>query len=99
MKLINLVSRRLSSSSSSLSNLIFFLREYIYVIHRPRLVCIGGLQPIPRSPKDNGMAAMLDDRTFLFYHPTWPPCHCLLDLQGLVANHLLRKTVPSLPLS
>ena len=24
---------------------------------------IGGLQPIPRDPKDNGVAAMLDDRT------------------------------------
>ena len=95
MQLINLVSRRLSSSSSSLSNLILFLRECIYVIHRPRSVCVGGLQPIPRGPKDNGMAAMLDDRTFLFCHP----CHCLLDLQGLVANHQLRKTVPSLPLS
>ena len=27
---------------------------------------IGGLQPIPRDPKDNGVAAMLDDRTFCF---------------------------------
>ena len=28
--------------------------------------CIGGLQPISRDPKDNGVAAMLDDRTFYF---------------------------------
>ena len=24
---------------------------------------LGGLHPIPRDPKDNGVAAMLDDRT------------------------------------
>ena len=28
--------------------------------------CILGLQPIPGDPKDNGVAAMLDDRTFCF---------------------------------
>ena len=27
---------------------------------------IGGLHPILRDPKDNGVAAMLDDRTFCF---------------------------------
>ena len=27
---------------------------------------ISGLQPIPRDSKDNGVAAMLDDRTFCF---------------------------------
>ena len=30
------------------------------------IACIGGLQPIPRDQKDNGMAAMLDDGTFCF---------------------------------
>ena len=40
-----------------------------------------GLQPIRGDPKDNGVAAMLDGRhTVLF-----------LNLQGLVANHLLVK--------
>ena len=28
------------------------------------IACIGGLHPIPRDQKDNGVAAMLDDRTF-----------------------------------
>ena len=49
---------------------------------------IGGLQPIPRDAKDNGVAAMLDDRTFCFV--IQHGCHTVvfLDLQGLVASHL-----------
>ena len=29
-----------------------------------QVLTIGGLPPIPREPKDNGVAAMLDERTF-----------------------------------
>ena len=43
------------------------------------------MQPIPGDPKDNGVAAMLDDRTFCFV--IQHVCHTIvcLDLQGLVA--------------
>ena len=56
------------------------------------LITILGLQPIPGDPKDNGVPAMLDDRTFCFviqhgHHPI-----VFLDLQGLVANQELGLT-------
>ena len=49
---------------------------------------ILGLQPIPGDPKDNGVAAMLDDRTFCFViqHGRHAIMIVFLDLQGLVAN-------------
>ena len=46
------------------------------------------LQPIPRDPKDNGAAAMLDDRTFCFVIQHGRHAVVFLDLQRLVANHL-----------
>ena len=51
---------------------------------------LGGLQTIPRDPKDNGVAAMLDDRTFRFViqHGRHCPYRCLLGSPGIVANHL-----------
>ena len=49
---------------------------------------MGGLQPIPRDPKDNGVAAMLDDSTFPFVTQHGRHTVVFLDLQGLVANHL-----------
>ena len=49
---------------------------------------IGGLQPISRDPKDNGVAAMLDDRTFYFAIQHGRHAIVFLDLQGLVENHL-----------
>ena len=49
---------------------------------------IGGLQPIPIDPKDNGVAAMLDDRIFCFVIQHGRHTIVFLDLQGLVANHL-----------
>ena len=47
---------------------------------------IGGLQPIPRDPKDNGVAAMLDDRTFCFVIQHGRQTVVFLDFRGLVAN-------------
>ena len=47
---------------------------------------ILGLQPIPGDPKDNGVAAMLDDRTFCFVIQHGRHAIVFLDLQGLVAN-------------
>ena len=44
------------------------------------------LQPIPGDPKDNGVAAMLDDRTFCFVIQHGRHAIVFLDLQGLVAN-------------
>ena len=49
---------------------------------------IGGLQLIPRDLKDNGVAAMLDDRTFCFVIHHGHHTVVFSDLQGLVANHL-----------
>ena len=49
---------------------------------------VGGLQPIPGDPKDNGVTAMLDDRTFCFVIQHSHHAIVFLDLQGLVANHL-----------
>ena len=51
--------------------------------------CIGGFQPIPRDPKDNCVAAMLENRTFCFVIRHGRHTVVFLDLQGLVANHLL----------
>ena len=50
---------------------------------------ILGLQPIPGDPKDNGVAAMLDDRTFCFVIQHGRRAIVFLDLQGLVANQEL----------
>ena len=47
---------------------------------------ILGLQPIPADPKDNGVAAMLDDRTFCFVIQHGRHAIVFLDFQGLVAN-------------
>ena len=47
---------------------------------------ILGLQPISGDPKDNGVAAMLDDRTFCFVIQHGRHAFVFLDLQGLVAN-------------
>ena len=48
---------------------------------------IGGLQPIPRDPKDNGVAAMMNDKAVCFVIQYG--CRAiLLDHQELVANHL-----------
>ena len=51
---------------------------------------ILGLQPISGDPKDNGMAAMLDDRTFCFVIQHGRHAIVFLDLQGLVANQEFR---------
>ena len=51
-------------------------------------ISIGGLPPIPRDPKHNGVAAMLDDRTFCVVIQHGRHTVVFLDLQGLVANHL-----------
>ena len=53
-----------------------------------KVLTISGLQPIPRDPKDNGVAAMLDDRTFCFVIQHGRHAIVFLYLQGLVANHL-----------
>ena len=50
---------------------------------------IGGLQPIPGDPKDNGVAVLMDDRTFCFVIQHGRHAIVILHLQGLVANHLL----------
>ena len=55
------------------------------------MLSIGGLQPIPRDPKDNGVAAMLDDRTFCFVIQHGRHTVVFLDLHGQVTNHLLHK--------
>ena len=44
------------------------------------------LQPIPGDPKDNGVAAMLNDRMFCFVIQHGRHATVFLDLQGLVAN-------------
>ena len=49
---------------------------------------IGGLQPISRDAKDNGVAAMLDNRTFYFAIQHGRHTIVFLDIHGLVANHL-----------
>ena len=51
---------------------------------------ILGLQPIPGDPKDNGVAGMLEDRTFCFVIQHGRHAIVLLDLQGLVANQELQ---------
>ena len=56
-----------------------------------RLLFILGLQPIPGDPKDNGVAAMLDDRTFCFVIQHGRHAIVFLDLQGLVANQECRS--------
>ena len=63
-----------------------------------RSIAIGGLQPIPGDPKDNGMAAMLDDRTFCFVIQHGRHTFVYLDLQGLVANHLLVVQLLQVPI-
>ena len=52
---------------------------------------ILGLQPIPEDPKDNGVAAMLDDGTFWFVIQHGLHAIVFLDLQGLVANQEFRQ--------
>ena len=54
------------------------------IIYRSK---IGGLQPMPGDPKDNGVAAMLDDRSFCFVIQHGRHAIVFLDHQGLVANH------------
>ena len=49
---------------------------------------IGGLQQIPGDPKDNGVAAKLDDRTFCFLIQLGRHAVVFLHLQGLIASHL-----------
>ena len=51
---------------------------------------MGGLQPIPRDPKDNCVAAVFDDRSFCFVILHGRHTIVFLDLQGLAANHLLK---------
>ena len=58
---------------------------------------IGGLQPIPRDPEHNGVAAMLDDRTFCFVIQHGRHTFVFLDPQGLVANHLCVGYAPVMP--
>ena len=50
------------------------------------IISILGLQPIPGDLKDNGVAAMLDDRTFCFVIQHGRHAVVFLYLQGLVAN-------------
>ena len=50
------------------------------------VVVILGLHPILGDPKDNGFAAMLDDRTFCFVAQHGRRAIVFLDLQGLVAK-------------
>ena len=50
------------------------------------LLRILGLQPIPGDPKDNGVAAMFDGRTFCFVIQHGRHAIVFLDLQGMVAN-------------
>ena len=70
---------------TTLQNSSSFQKLYFFLVH------IGGLQPIPRDPKDNGVAAMLDDRTFCFVIQQGHHTDVLLDLLGLVANHLQKQ--------
>ena len=49
---------------------------------------LGCLQPIPGDPKDNGVAAMLDDRTICLVIQHGRHAIVFLHLQGLLANHL-----------
>ena len=56
---------------------------------RSRVDAIDGIldfQPIPGDPKDNGVAAMLDDKTFCFVIQHGRHAIVFLDPQGLVAN-------------
>ena len=50
---------------------------------------ILGLQPIPGDRKDNGVAAMLDDKTFCFVIQHGRHAIVFLYLQGLIANQEL----------
>ena len=56
---------------------------------------ILGLQPIPGDPKDNGVSAMLDDRTVCFVIQHGRHAIVFLDLQGMVANQELRVALNS----
>ena len=50
---------------------------------------ILGLQPIPGDPKRQWHGGHIGWQNKTFCHPTWLSHHCLLDLQGLVANQEL----------
>ena len=52
---------------------------------------MAGFKPIPGDPKDNGVVAMLDDKAFSFVIQHGHRAVVFLDLQGLVANHLLSQ--------
>ena len=54
---------------------------------------VAGLQPILGDPKDDGVAAMLDDRPFCFVLQHGRHAIVFLDLQGFVANHLQRLSI------
>ena len=58
---------------------------------------ILGLQPTPGDPKDNGVAAMLDDRMFCFVIQHGRHAIVFLDLQGLVANQELAYRCCGIP--
>ena len=53
-----------------LGNIFYFYANIFYCFSPPTWPpcthSIRGLQPIPGDPKDNGVAAMLGDRTFCF---------------------------------
>ena len=67
------------------------IEQDIFKVFMTKKVIILGLQPIPGDPKDNGGAAMLDDRTFCFVIQHGRHAIVFLDLQGLVANQELTK--------
>ena len=52
---------------------------------------ILGLQPIPGDPKDNGVAAMLDDKTFCLVIHHGRHAIVVLEFQGLVTNQEFRN--------
>ena len=54
--------------------------------HAQSVPLILDLQPIPGDPKDNGVAAMLDGRTFCFVTQHGRHVIVFLYIQGLVAN-------------
>ena len=62
---------------------------FLKFLYDKLVIAILGLQPIPGDPKRQWHGGHVGWQNKTFCHPTWLPHHCLLDLQGLVANQEL----------
>ena len=89
--------RQLQKITQDPRNLRFILQAIFLHVNEKTLVPstlgIVGLQPNPRDPKHNGVAAMLDDRTFCFAIQHGRHSDVFLDLQGLVTNYLFSSLI------